>query len=265
MTRVSKTSLPLALAGAILMAAAVPASAQVATTAVWDPLEQLNRGIYTFNTAFVGVVAAPIINAYRNNVPASVQTGVDNVFTNLREPLTAISSAVQGDLNNTGTSVGRFAINSVAGIGGIFDVATRMGWVSRADDLGNAMCSYGVPAGPYLVLPFVGPSNTREIAGTLVTYGLTYSVWDDGTVAYVVADRVAAAAADMPLPPAETSVVVTPPAGGAKPAPAAPAAAAPSYEEVRANYMGFREQLCADTIPAANLKPSPLGSVIRVN
>ncbi|MCK0209434.1 VacJ family lipoprotein [Starkeya koreensis] len=264
MIRACKTFLPLAFAGAVLLSA--PASAQTAaTSAAWDPLETLNRATYAFNVAFVAVVAEPVISAYRSSVPASVQTGIDNVFTNLREPLTAISSGVQGDMNNLGLSVGRFAINTTAGIGGIFDVATRLGWVSRAEDLGTAFCSYGVPTGPYLVLPFVGPTTAREAAGTVVTYGITYGAAHDYTLGYVVADRVVAAASDLPL----TQVTVTPTeAPAATPAPATETATtvtAPSYEASRDEYLAFRQQLCTDSIPAADLKPSPLGGVIRVN
>jgi len=273
MMRASRTCLPLALAGAILASMAVPASAQVTTPSVWDPLEQLNRATYAFNTAFVAVVAAPVISAYRSTVPETVQTGVDNIFTNLREPLTALSSGMQGDFGNFGVSLGRFAINTTAGIGGVFDVATRMGWTSRPEDFGTAMCSYGVPPGPFVVLPFVGPSNTREAVGTLATYGLTYGIADDYGLGYVVADRAAAAANDMPLPAAETSIVVTPapttpPAADAPATPNLPTVTTtgvPSYEEVRAQYAAFREQLCTDAIPAAELKASPLGGVIRLN
>jgi len=277
-----KQYLPLVLAAALVAGAPVAASAQAAATSasVWDPFETINRATYAFNTAFVAVVATPVISAYRETVPASVQLGIDNVFTNLREPLTAISSAAQGDFNNMGVSVGRFAINSVAGIGGVFDVATRMGYVSKADDLGNAMCSYGVPAGPYLMVPFVGPSNTREAVGTVATYGLTYAVTHDYAFAYVVADRVEAAAADMKLAPVGTEVTVNaPPApsvtttpGGTttlavptNPLPTVETTNAPSYEDVRASYMTWRADLCTDSVPAANLKPSPLGGVIRVN
>jgi len=278
-----KQYLPLVLAAALVAGAPVAASAQAAATSasVWDPFETINRATYAFNTAFVAVVATPVISAYRETVPASWQTGIDNVFTNLREPVTAISSAVQGDFNNMGVSVGRFAINSVAGIGGVFDVATRMGYVSKADDLGNAMCSYGVPAGPYLMVPFVGPSNAREAAGTVATYGMVYyGVSHDYAFPYVVADRVAAAAADMKLAPAGTEVTVNAPAaptvtttpGGtttlavpADPLPTVETTNAPSYEDVRASYAAWRADLCTDAVPAAELKSSPLGGIIRIN
>lgn len=271
MIRGHKQYLPLVLAAALVAGAPVAASAQPATTSasIWDPFETINRATYAFNTAFVAVVATPVISAYRDNVPASVQLGIDNVFTNLREPLTAISSAAQGDFNNMGVSVGRFAINSVAGIGGVFDVATRMGYVSKADDLGNALCSYGVPAGPFLMVPFFGPTNTREAAGTVATYGLTYAVTHDYVIPYVVADRVASAAYDMKLAPAGTEVTVNVPAAPgtiANPAlPTVETTNAPSYEDARASYMTWRHSLCTDSVPAANRKPSPLGSVIRIN
>ncbi|PZQ83713.1 MAG: hypothetical protein DI549_07605 [Ancylobacter novellus] len=273
MMRASRTCVPLALAGALLASMAAPASAQVTAPSVWDPLEQLNRATYAFNTAFVAVVAAPVIGAYRATVPESVQTGVDNVFTNLREPLTALSSGLQGDFSNLGVSIGRFAINSTAGIGGVFDVATRMGWVSRPEDLGTTMCSYGVPPGPFVVLPFVGPSTTREAVGTLAVYGLTYGIADDYGLGYVVADRAVAAASDLPLPAAQTTIVVTPapttpPAAAAPETPTLPTVTTtgvPSYEDVRTQYLAFRQQLCTDSVPAAELKPSPLGGIVRLN
>jgi phospholipid-binding lipoprotein MlaA len=276
----SKMCRPLVLAGLLMASTVAPLSAQVAapaggqvaapagtpvtTSSVWDPLEQLNRGTYAFNAAFVAAVAAPVISAYRENVPTAVQTGLDNVFTNLREPLTVISSAVQGDFNNMGVSLGRFAINTTAGIGGVFDVATRMDWVSRPSDFGTAMCHYGVPQGPYIVLPFVGATSAREAAGTLAAYWLVYSATEDDILwSYIVADRVVAAASDLPLPPADAKVTVTPPATNATPS--VTTTGMPSYEESRAHFATFREQLCTNALPATQLKASPLGGVIRIN
>jgi phospholipid-binding lipoprotein MlaA len=224
---------------AAALMAALPANAQTAVQP-WDPIETVNRAVYNFNVAFATTVAGPIAEAYRATVPVSVQTGVDNVFTNLREPLTAISSGLQGDLHNAGMSAGRFAVNSTAGIGGIFDVATHMGLVSRAEDLGSTFCKYDVPAGPYLVLPFVGPTNAREAVGIGLTWYAVFGLIDDWAATYIVADRASALAAN---PPPDTS------------------ASADPYAERRARYLATRDTACSDATPAETVKASPLGQV----
>lgn len=258
MVRKQTYFLSLAVVGAML--AGAPAFAQTAAprSEVWDPFERVNRATYSLNSAFMSVVAGPVVAAYRSNVPTSVQTGINNVFTNLREPLTVISSGVQGDLANMRVSAGRFAINTVAGIGGVFDVASRMGWVSRPEDLGTAMCSYGVPSGPYLMVPFFGPTNAREAAGTIAAYGLAYATGDDLVYSYVVADRTVAAASDLPMSMFEQ----VPEAGLNAPSPA-PVVTLDAYASTRDRYMTLRADLCADSIPAADLKASPLGGVIK--
>jgi len=236
---------------AFVLATAAPA---IADEAVWDPLESLNRATFSLNAVLARDVAAPVTAAYQSVVPQPIQTGVDDFFTNLREPVTAVSSGLQGDFQNAGTSVGRFAINSTVGIVGLFDVATDMGWVSRPEDLGATLCSYGVHSGPYFVVPVLGPSTAREAAGSLVTfYALGYGVTGDATVNYLVTDRVVA------------TVSTKPPAGG----PANPAAsgapavadAGDAYAAQRDAYAAFRDGVCKRTIPANQLKPSPFGSV----
>jgi phospholipid-binding lipoprotein MlaA len=227
---------------AALAAASLPAKAQTAVAQPWDPIETVNRAVYNFNVAFATTVAWPVADAYRATVPEAVQAGVDNVFTNLREPVTAVSSGLQGDLNNAGLSVGRFAVNSTAGIGGIFDVATRLGWVSRPQDLGATLCSYNVPAGPYLVLPFIGPATTREAVGLGLVWYATFGLLDEWALTYIVADRGAAFAAD---PPRDVS-------GAADP-----------YLARRADYYAVREAACDAATPAERLKASPLGQVVE--
>src|SRR3954452_11260889 len=115
----------------------------LADDAIWDPWEALNRASFSFNAALAKIIAEPVTAAYQRAVPQPVQTGIGDFFTNLREPVTAVSSGLQGDFQNAGVSVGRFAINSTVGIVGLFDVATEMGWVSRPEDIGATLCSYG--------------------------------------------------------------------------------------------------------------------------
>ncbi len=230
------------LAVAVCASTALPAIAQETVVTAWDPLEDLNRATFAFNSA-VATVIAPVIGAYREMVPEAVQTGVDNVFTNLREPLTTVSSALQGDLDNAGISARRFAVNLVAGIGGIHDAATPMGLVSRPEDVGSALCSYGVSAGPYLVLPLLGSSTSREALGLAVAYSVGYELSDDFAARYYLADGIVAKLSD-----ARTR-----------------SAAGPTdfYAEQRDAYVALREEICQDALPPADLKASPFGTIIR--
>ena len=222
---------------------AVAASSQsqaIAQSADGDPFESINRAIYTFNTAFTTTVSAPVADAYRTMLPTEVQTGVDNFFTNLREPVTIVGSALQGDYSNTGNAAMRFGINSTAGIGGLFDVATAMNWTARPIDLGTVLCRYDVATGPYLVLPFIGPSNLRDTVGLGATYWATYGILEDWTVSYIIVDRTVSRAADQAPGPT------------------------PSYEDQRNTHLAFRQALCDGTLPADTLKASPLGQTLAV-
>lgn len=210
-----------------------------------DPFQSLNRATFNFNAALSTVITEPVAEAYRSVVPESVQTGIDNAFTNLREPLTALSSGLQGDLSNAGTSAGRFALNTTVGIVGLFDVATEMGWVSRPEDIGSTLCSYGIKSGPYIVLPFFGPSTAREAVGLAATYALTFNIAPDSAVNYIVADRAVSAASDPN---------------------AAPAAAAPDpYVAQRDAYLELRAEICSDALPRTEIKASPLGGIKRIS
>jgi phospholipid-binding lipoprotein MlaA len=235
----------LPVAGVVLAAtlvAAPPAFAQSAETAAWDPLEELNRATFAFNGA-VAMALSPVIGVYRETVPGAVQAGVDNVFTNLREPVTAVSSGLKGDFDNAAVSAQRFAVNLVAGLGGILDVATEMGLVSQPADFGSALCSYGIEPGPYVVLPLVGPSTGRDAVGLIAMYSVGYEVSNDLAVSYFVTDGVAARLADSRR--------------RCEPPPTDP------YVEQRDAYLALREQICADGIPADQLKASPAGRIIR--
>jgi phospholipid-binding lipoprotein MlaA len=217
--------------------------------ASWDPFESFNRAVYSFNSAFGESVATKVASGYQSAVPQGVQAAVGNFFTNLREPLTVVASALNADFSNAGTSVGRFAINTTAGVGGLFDVATKMGWVSRPQDFGTTLCKYKVPSGPYVVLPFVGPSTVRDTAGSAASYVASFWALDDWAPGYILADRAAS--------------YVTDGAPGAVPASAA-GISSDGYAEQRSRYLELREGLCQDRIPAERLKASPLGRVIEV-
>lgn len=150
---------------AAALAAAVMAGAGPAAADVWsDPLEPVNRVVHGFNRAVLDGVLVPAADLYRGAVPDVLRNGISNAVANLREPVTAASSGLQGDFANARVAVARFAINSTIGLAGVMDTAGAMGLVSRPEDLDQALCAHGVPEGPFLVIPFYGPSTLRDAA-----------------------------------------------------------------------------------------------------
>ncbi|MGQ0664099.1 MAG: MlaA family lipoprotein [Pseudomonadota bacterium] len=132
-----------------------------------DRLEPVNRAVYEVNARLYEEVINPAARYYRDHVPPSVRAGVSNVFANLREPMTALYSLLEGDFKNTGAATARFAINTTLGVGGIFDPATEMGVTSRLRHVKHVLCTYGVPEGDFLVLPIYGPTTVRNAAGAV--------------------------------------------------------------------------------------------------
>ncbi|WP_207461202.1 VacJ family lipoprotein [Azospirillum sp. SYSU D00513] len=229
--------------GGSARAQAVPEVIQPAQPAAADPWESVNRAVHGFNMLLTDWVAGPAASAYEQTVPTAVQAGVGNLFANLREPATAVSSLLQGDLANARTSAGRFAINSTAGIGGLYDVATGMGWVARREDAGTFLCHYGAPSGPYVVLPFLGPSTLRDAIGLAAVYGLGYGLLGDDLApvypAYVIADRAVSMLRRKTEAPADDH-----------------------YQEQRKSYLRQRDSLCGEKAApgpaAARPTPTPL-------
>ncbi len=131
-----------------------------------DPLEPLNRQIFAFNEVVDEVILRPLALGYRAITTPGIRTSVRNVFTNLTEPVTVVSSLLQGDVTHAVTSAWRFALNTTLGLGGISDFAGRHGLEHRNEDYSQALAVWGVPSGPYLVLPVIGPSNIRDAVGS---------------------------------------------------------------------------------------------------
>lgn len=134
----------------------------------YDPIEDINRNIFSFNNGVDEYVLEPVARGYRNNIPDVVQTGVGNFFLNLRYPSYLVSDVVQGKFDQALDHTGRFLINTTIGIFGIIDFATDMGLPDHDEDFGIALAYHGVPAGPYLMLPILGPSNVRDGVGRIV-------------------------------------------------------------------------------------------------
>ena len=145
-----------------------------------DPFEKANRKVQTFNDTADRFVLKPITRGYKAVVPDVVERGVDNVFSNLADPFVALNQLLQGKPGRSLSDSGRFLVNSTLGIVGIFDVATTLGLAKHQEDFGQTLGVWGVGRGPYIVLPFWGPSNPRDGFGDLVgAYGYLPNYLED--------------------------------------------------------------------------------------
>jgi phospholipid-binding lipoprotein MlaA len=150
-----------ALAGALLLASlAGCATTNMGTPG--DPLERMNRATHRFNSSIDRAVLRPVAVAYRDHVPRVVQTGVNNFLDNLAFTTTIANDLLQLKVKDTLIDLGRFALNSTLGLAGIFDPASDFGIPRNDEDFGQTLGRWGVPSGPYVVLPFLGPSTVRD-------------------------------------------------------------------------------------------------------
>lgn len=132
---------------------------------VRDPLEPVNRAIYTFNDGFDQYLLKPVAQRYQEYVPAPARTGVRNFFINLNVPLTVVNQVLQGKPAEAASDTMRFGFNSVFGVAGLMDVASDWGLSKHNEDFGQTFAVWGFGEGWYLVLPFLGPSTIRDSAG----------------------------------------------------------------------------------------------------
>jgi phospholipid-binding lipoprotein MlaA len=130
-----------------------------------DPLEPLNRSVQRFNDSVDEAVLQPVASAYRDHLPRPVRTGVGNFFGNLRDLWSSVNAVLQLRPREAAENFMRFNVNTFFGLGGVLDVATEMGIERTTLDVGHTLGRWGVPAGPYLVLPLLGPSSVRDSAG----------------------------------------------------------------------------------------------------
>jgi len=157
-----------ALRRAILAAACALALASMAGCASGpnanprDPFEPFNRKMLEFNEAVDSVALKPAATAYRNTVPPLARTGVNNFFSNMRDLWSGVNSLLQLKFHNAAENLLRFEVNTVFGFAGILDIASEMNIERHTEDLGQTLGRWGVPAGPYLMLPFFGPSTVRD-------------------------------------------------------------------------------------------------------
>ena len=138
-----------------------------------DPWESMNRSVARFNDKVDDNVLKPVASGYRNVVPDLIQTGVRNVFNNFADMWSTVNNLLQLKPANTAESLGRVIVNTVFGIYGIFDVATYIKLERHPEDFGQTLGYWGVPNGPYLVLPLFGPSTLRDGASMPVDFAVS--------------------------------------------------------------------------------------------
>ena len=174
-------SVSLALAGVVSLWAAAanaqstngqstdaPAAASQVVQPAYDPWEPMNRSLFRFNTSLDRTFIRPGAIFYKSALPSPVRTGVRNVINNIGEPLTFLNDVLELRLPSAGRTATRFAVNSTVGVLGVFDVAGKIGVPIHYADFGETLGRYGVPQGPYLYIPVLGPSSVRDGAGKVV-------------------------------------------------------------------------------------------------
>jgi len=139
----------------------------IATQKVSDPIEPINRVVFSFNNVFDKYAVRPVSILYRGILPEFVRNRIAYSLDNLNMPITTINNILQFEFGKAGISTARFVINSTIGILGFFDPASYFGLEADYEDFGQTLGVWGIPTGPYLVLPFLGPSSPRDFTGTL--------------------------------------------------------------------------------------------------
>ena len=146
-----------------------------------DPLQQLNRKVYELNFEILDpALIKPLATLYDRLTPRPVRIGINNFFSNLDEIPNAVNSILQGKIGQAANDTGRFIVNSVFGLGGVFDIATDAGMQpSQGEDFGQTLAVWGVSEGPYLMLPFLGPSTLRDAPSNILDSFLDPFAYND--------------------------------------------------------------------------------------
>jgi phospholipid-binding lipoprotein MlaA len=179
MLRANTVLLALAMAALLPACAARPGAPQAAavSTAPGDPFEATNRRILDFNWKVDDTIYRPAADFYRRAVGPWARTRVRNVLRNLNEPIVATNALLQARPIAAGTSLMRFTVNSTLGLGGLFDLEPIGGPPRQTIDFGQTLHTWGLPDGPYLMLPFAGPSTPRDLAGNVADGLLNPLTW----------------------------------------------------------------------------------------
>ena len=171
----ARTSLVIALAalasGCSTTPAATSGSCDSATYTVHDPVEPINRGIFAFNRTVDDYALAPVARGYLK-LPEVFQTGVHNFVANFGEPKVFINDLLQGNAQRSVTTLGRFVINSTAGIVGLIDVSGKLGIERHEADFGQTFGVWNIAPGPIVELPLLGTANLRDATGKVVSFAV---------------------------------------------------------------------------------------------
>ena len=147
-----------------------------------DRFERANRSVYAFNTALDHAVLRPVARAYVKATPGPVRRCIHNFLGNIDYPITVINDALQGKIGDSLKDVVRLGINTVIGVGGLFDPATNWGFERHDEDFGQTLGKWGVHPGPYLMLPILGPSTVRDAPAKVVDHFSTPVTYLDTNV-----------------------------------------------------------------------------------
>ncbi len=153
------------------------AASATADTGVADPWEGFNRKMFAFNDSLDRNIMTPAAKGYRAVTHKKQRKGVRNFLANLKTPVILVNDLLQGEFGRAGDTLGRFVINSTVGFGGMGDPAERMGIAQHSEDFGQTLAVWGVGSGPYLVLPFMGPSTLRDGFGSGVDMATNPAFW----------------------------------------------------------------------------------------
>jgi phospholipid-binding lipoprotein MlaA len=156
--------------GAIAIFASISGCATRPDANPVDPWEPMNRSIYGFNQSVDDAVLRPVATAYVKYVPEPARIGTSNFFSNIAEPWNFVNNLLQGRLKNAGETVTRFSLNTLFGVFGLVDVATDAGIERHTEDFGQTLGVWGVPPGPYVVVPLLGPATVRDGSALPVDY-----------------------------------------------------------------------------------------------
>jgi phospholipid-binding lipoprotein MlaA len=150
-----------------------------------DPWEGMNRQTHAFNEALDNAILKPMVTGYVDVVPGWIREGVNNFFTNLEDVGNGLNNILQGKPKAGVSDLSRFVANSVFGIFGLWDIATPLGLEKHDEDFGQTLGLWGVPPGPYVVLPLLGPSSARDAPARLVDpQFLMYNAIESNTVGW---------------------------------------------------------------------------------
>ena len=158
------------LAALLLCVSALGGCAGGAPLVAHDPLEPLNRQVFKFNDALDTAIVKPVAIAYRDHTPTPLRQGIGNVFNNLQDSWSVVNNLLQLKIVYAYDSLARVAINTLLGVAGVVDVASEMGIERHTQDFGHTLGVWGVPPGPYLVLPILGPSSLRDAVALSVDW-----------------------------------------------------------------------------------------------